>query len=189
MKKTEYMVVPGEKLGVIEEFAPGQSTYTNEGVIRSKTVGLANYDSTNRKINVFTKRNPAIPAKGQIALGEIRQVQDKIAQVKLLQANDTKFKRPFSAILHVSFASKFFLKTLHNAIKPGDIIIAEIIGDKNIPYQLTTNGRGLGVVQAYCSRCGSPLILDKRQLLCNKCKTTEQRRINDNYGQFEAKIS
>lgn len=184
LKKSEQLVVPGEKLGVIEEFTPGRSTYVNGGVIRSNAVGSAIYDKANRKISVHQKsKSPLMPAKGQIALAEVQQVQDKLATVKLLKVNNIELKRPFSAILHVSFVSKFFVKSLRDAIKPGDIIIAEIIGDKNTPYQLTTAGRDLGVVQAYCSNCGGSLVLNnKRQLICPKCGSVERREISDKYG-------
>lgn len=184
LKKTEKLVIPGEKLGVIEEFSPGRSTYVNEGVIRSKAVGLALYDRASRKINVLQKsRSPLVPVEGHTVLGEVQQVQDKVATIKLLKINNTELKKPFPAILHVSFVSKFFVKSLRDALKPGDIILAEIIGDKNIPYQLTTASRDLGVVQAYCSNCGDSLVLNKKQLSCRKCGIIVRREISDKYGQ------
>ncbi len=183
IKRNERIIVPGEKLGVIEEFAPGRRTYVNEGVIRSKSVGIALIDKANRKISVQPRsKSPLIPTKGQIAICEIQQVQDKVATVKLLKINNTELSKPFSAILHVSFASKFFVKSLRDALKPGDFVIAEIIGDKNTPYQLTIARRDLGVVQAYCSNCGDTLVLNKRQLSCPKCGTVERREISDKYG-------
>mgnify|MGYP000035210484 CR=1 FL=1 len=176
-------VTPGDKLGVIEEYAPGNGTYVNNGVIYAKQVGYAMVNKESKKIEVMPKtRIPFFPAKGQKVLGKVQHVEDKFAMVKVFKVNGFELKSPFTAVIHVSFISRFFTKTVYDAFKPGDLIYAQIIGDKNQPFQLTTAAKDLGVLEAYCSNCGELMILDKKQLKCPKCGSVEKRKISEFYG-------
>jgi exosome complex component CSL4 len=49
--------------------------------------------------------------------------------------------------------------------------------------QLTTAGRGLGVVKAFCSKCGAVLEFKDRRLLCPSCGNLERRRLAEDYEQ------
>ena len=182
-KKLVKPVTPGDRLGVIEEFTPGKGTYVNDGVVYAKVTGYALVSRENRRIEVIQKTKiPVFPVKGQKIVGKVQQVQDKFAIVKIFKVNGFELKNPFTAVLHVSFISKFFTKTVYDALKPGDLIHAQIIGDKNLPCQLTTAGKDFGVLEAYCSIRGEPLILSKKQLVCPKCKNVEKRKISEFYG-------
>jgi exosome complex component CSL4 len=48
--------------------------------------------------------------------------------------------------------------------------------------QLTTAGRGLGVVKGFCSRCGAALEFVNRRLQCSSCGNLERRRLAEDYG-------
>jgi len=181
LKRSGQFVAPGDRLGVIEEFTPGRGTYVNDGVIYAQTTGHALLDRENKKISVFQRtRIPSIPRQGHVVIAQVQNVQDKLATLKILK--NANFKKPFTAILHVSFVSKYFVDSLHEAFRPGDIVLAEVIGDKNLPYQLTTARRDLGVLQAYCSICGSVLVLQRKRLVCEGCGNFERRKTSENYG-------
>jgi exosome complex component CSL4 len=183
-KREHELVTPGDRLGVIEEFQAGRGTYTEKGVIYSRTLGKVVIDLERKKISVQPKtRVPSIPRKGSIIIGEVQQVQDKMATIKVLSINGEKLNRPYTAILHVSYAVRGFLKSLHDAFRPGDLIKASIIGVENLPYQLTTAGRSLGVIKAYCTSCGGPLTYRKNRkiLECEKCGKTERRKVSEEY--------
>ena len=49
-RKSGQFVVPGERLGVIEEFTPSSGTYVQEGVIYSKVTGHALLDLPNKRV-------------------------------------------------------------------------------------------------------------------------------------------
>jgi len=183
LQRSGQFVMPGDRLGVIEEFMLGKGTYINDGVIYSQITGHAHIDKENKKITVFQKTKiPVVPRKGHLVVGEVAQVKGKVAHIKLLEIGRFKLKKAFSAILHVSYASKYFTKSIQDALKPGDIISAEVIGDENPPYQLTTGKSELGVLQAYCSNCGAPLTASGRQLACKRCGNMERRKTSVNYG-------
>lgn len=185
IRRSGQFVTPGERLGVIEEFVPGKGTYVVGGAIYSQVTGHALVDLENRKISVFPKtKTPVVPKKGATVFAEVIQVQEKVASVKILKINETELVKPFSAILHVSFTSPDFLRSLHDAVRSGDIIVARVLGDENQPYQLTTADNELGVIQSSCSRCGGALTYNRRTLACQRCGHFENRKVSDNYGKF-----
>jgi exosome complex component CSL4 len=182
-RKNGQLVVPGDKLGVIEEFMPGKGTYVEDGVIYAQNIGHALIDGESKKISVLPKtKTPITPKKGLTVIGVVQQTQDKVASVRILRIGKTDLKKPYSAILHVSYISRHFIKTIHDAFRPGDIIVAKVLGDENQPFQLTTSERELGVILAYCSKCGGTMILDKKQLKCSRCGNVERRKLSENYG-------
>lgn len=52
-QKTGRLVVPGERLGVIEEFIPDAGTFVKDGVIYSKIIGRALVDLMNKRVSVY----------------------------------------------------------------------------------------------------------------------------------------
>jgi len=184
-KRNLDLVTPGERLGVIEEFQAGGGTYVEKGVIYSRALGKVIVDLERKRISVQPKtRIPPLLRKGVQILGEVQQVQDKMATIKVLSINGEKLSRPYTAVLHISYAVRGFLRSLYDALRPGDLVKAMVIGDENLPCQLTTIGRRLGVVRAYCTRCGSPLTYNRgRKILeCRECGKTERRKVSEDYG-------
>jgi exosome complex component CSL4 len=68
--------------------------------------------------------------------------------------------------------------------KAGDLIRARVIDMTNRIPQLTTAGRGLGVIKGFCSKCGGVLELVNRRLECPSCGNSERRRLAEDYGKF-----
>ena len=62
-QKTGRLVVPGERLGVIEEFIPDAGTYVKDGVIYSKIVGRALVDLLNKRVSVYPLVNSELVPK------------------------------------------------------------------------------------------------------------------------------
>ena len=57
--KSGHLVLPGERLGVIEEFIPDSGTYVQDGVIYSKIVGRALMDLLSKHVSVYPLINGA----------------------------------------------------------------------------------------------------------------------------------
>jgi len=112
----------------------------------------------------------------------VTYAQDKVAQVSINQINQAKVGTPFSGVLHISSSSPRYERTMKEVCKTGDIVRAKIVSAKNGIPLLTTIGRGLGVVRAYCSQCGQLLILRNRLLQCPSCGNVERRKIVEDYG-------
>jgi exosome complex component CSL4 len=87
-------------------------------------------------------------------------------------------------MLHISSSSPRYERNMSDVCKAGDIIRARVIEMNRIP-QLTTAGRGLGVIKAFCSRCGSVLELKNRRLQCPSCGNIERRRLAEDFEAIE----
>lgn len=182
--RSEQFVAPGDKLGVIEEFLPGQGTYVDDGVIYSQTTGHTLMDRLNKTISVYSKvRLPLVPKESSIVLGQIANVQEKSVDVRILKIDQRWIPRFFSGLLHVSNVSEGYVRAMFDAFKVGDIIRAKVISTANRASHLSTEDGRFGVVHALCPRCGHLLISGGGGLLrCPSCKGTERRKVASDYG-------
>ena len=181
--RTPLFVVPGEKLCVAEEFMPGPGTYESGGVVYSQLTGDRLVDIGNRTVKVVAKtRRPTMPTDGSTVIGEVTNAHDKNAIVSIFKVDSEILSKAFTGILHISSSSPRYERKMGDVCKAGDMIKAKVFNDKNRIPELTTAGRGLGVIKAYCSRCGGLLVLTNRRLQCRECGNVEHRRLADDYG-------
>ena len=181
---------PGEKLGVIEEFILGPGTFSEEGDIRSATVGYTITDTHNKLISIYPrKKGPIFPRKGSIVMGEVTSTQDKTMSISILSVDNQPVPGQFAGILHISTASSDYIRTMQEVFKPGDIVRAKVISNGNMVIHLSTLGRNLGVLKAFCSRCGDKLDRRGKILSCPTCTNREERKIALDYGQYEGETS
>jgi len=181
--RTPLFVVPGEKLCVTEEFSPGSGTYESGGVVYSHFIGERIVHTKERTVTVVPKsRTPTMPTDGSTVVGEVTNVHDKNAIVSIFKVDLEMLDRPFTGILHISSSSPRYERKMGDVCKAGDMIKAKVFNDKNRIPELTTAGRGLGVIRAYCSSCGGRLVLTNRRLQCRECGNIERRRLADEYG-------
>jgi len=182
-RKSGQLVVPGDRLGVIEEFEPGPGTYVEEGTIYSLTTGRALMDVLNKKVSVFPGvRASSVPRVSSIVVGQVQEAQSKQAVVRIFQVGDRVLSGFFSGLLHISDVSPRYVESMYDVCKAGDIIRAKVISDKNRVFHLTTNDKDLGVVYAFCSRCGHVLALRKFRMRCPECDNLERRKPAQDYG-------
>jgi exosome complex component CSL4 len=176
-------VLPGDRLGVVEEFLPGGGTYEQEGTIYANFAGTAKIDLRNKRVTVVpATRVPNLPKEGTTVLASVTHAQEKMATVSIWKINGKLIQNPFTAILHISSSSPRYERNMSDVCKTGDIILARVIEMANYVPQLTTAGRGLGVVKAFCSRCGTVLEFTNRRLQCPSCGNIERRRLAEDYG-------
>ena len=180
------LVLPGDKLGVVEEFDPGKGTVEVNGTVYSTQTGKATLDSTRHVVSVKTMAGPpVVPEEGSTAIGMVEKIQEKMAIVQIIMVDDHKLDRPFTGMLHISSSSPRFERDMGEVCKPLDIIRAKVIDVSQRIPKLTTAGRGLGVIKAYCSRCGGELVLSGRILRCSLCRNVERRRLADDFPRGE----
>jgi len=182
-RKSGQFVLPGERLGVIEEFIADAGTYVRDGVIYSKVVGRALLDFPNKRVSVYRLvREVTVPKTGSIIVGQVANVQKQNAFVRIYEIDKTQLSGFFSGILHVSDVQLRYVDSMFSVCKPGDIMRAKVISDKNGTYHLSTKDRNLGVVYAFCSQCGYMLELRRQRMHCPRCGKIEKRRTALDYG-------
>lgn len=182
-RKSGLFVVPGEKLGVIEEFTPGAGTYVKNGVIYSKVVGTALLDMLNKKVYVYpSARVVNVPRVGNSVIGQVTGATHKIALIRIFKIGRSPILGFFTGALHVSDIARRYVESVFNACKPGDIVRAKVVSLLNQTCHLSTIDRNLGVIYAFCSKCGTMLQRQKHKLMCPSCGNVERRKISIDYG-------
>jgi exosome complex component CSL4 len=182
-QKSGHLVLPGERLGVIEEFIPDSGTYEKNGVIYSKIVGRSLLDLQNRRVSVYpVVSGVVVPKVGTVVIGQIGNAQSDNVLVKIFRIGNKKLSGNFGGILHVSDISDRYVDSMSDVAKPGDIVRAKVISDKNQIFHLSTNDKSLGILYGFCSRCGTLLEQHGYYLKCPKDGNVETRKIAPDYG-------
>jgi len=183
-RKSGLFVVPGDRLGVIEEFTPGPGTYVEHGTIHSKITGCTLLDMLNKKVSVYPLVQTAnVPQVGSIVSGQVLDVENKKAVLRILQVGKKSLSGFFTGVLHISDVSPSYVDTMFSVCKTGDIMRAKVISNKNRTFYLSTAEKNLGVIYALCSTCGNVLLLGKRGMRCSRCGNVETRKIPPDYGE------
>ena len=182
-KSSGHLVVPGERLGVIEEFIPDSGTYVKEGVIYSKIVGRALLDLLNKRVSVYPVIDGGVvPKVSTVVVGQIGNAQSDNVLVRIFRVENKKISGEFGGILHISDVSDRYVTSMNDVCKPGDIVRAMVISEKNRIYHLSTNDKNLGILYAFCSRCSTLLEPQHYELRCPKCGNIEKRKMAPDYG-------
>jgi exosome complex component CSL4 len=184
--KSGHLVLPGERLGVIEEFIPDSGTYVKDGVIYSKIVGRALMDLLSKRVSVYPLVGGApVPKVSNIVVGQVGNAQSDNVLVRIFKIGPKKLSGVFTGILHISDVQERYVKSMNDVCKPGDIIRTKVISNKNQVSHLSTNDQNLGVLYAFCSRCSSLLEPKRHQVQCPKCGNIERRKTTLDYGKEE----
>ena len=190
LKKQEHtsgkLVVPGERLGVIEEFIPDFGTYVKDGIIFSKVIGRALVDLISKKVSVYPLVSDTIlPKISSIVIGQVGNAQSDNVLVKIFKVGSKALSGVVTGIFHISDVQERYVHSMSDVVKPGDIIRAKVISNKNKAYHLSTKDSGLGVLYAFCSRCSHILEPKRYDMRCPNCGNIERRKFALDYGKEE----
>ncbi|MFB3888841.1 MAG: exosome complex RNA-binding protein Csl4 [Candidatus Bathyarchaeia archaeon] len=183
-QKSGHLVLPGERLGVIEEFIPDSGTYVKDGIIYSKIVGRALMDLLNKRVSVYPLIEGAVvPKVGVTVVGQVGNAQSDNVLVRIFEVGaKKKMSGVFSGILHISDVSDRYVNSMNEVCKPGDIVRAKVISEKNQIFHLSTSDKSLGVIYGFCSLCGEMLEQRRHEMRCVKCGNIEKRKTAIDYG-------
>ena len=184
--KSGDFVLPGDSLGVTEEFVPAEWTFDDDGKIRSLVAGTVNLDQKNKRISIIPKTNsPIILKNGLVVFGQISEVRGQRALMKIEGAKDQKrgLVTNFSGGIHISQADKGYVAKLTDEFHIGDLVeakVTKVIGLDNV--DLTTAENELGVIKAMCTNCRSYMKQNsKHEVICPNCGRKEKRKISSKY--------
>ncbi len=184
--ETGDFVVPGDVLGVEEEFMPGENAYVDGGIVYSSTTGKVQFDPRSRKVSVFpAPRLPPLPARGDIVLGRVSLIRSQFAHVEIVAIEGEKNREIPSApegAIHISQARRGYVRDLSNQFQVGDIVRARVVNPQRSPIILSTVGDELGVILSKCSNCRSPMVVKEKKLYCETCDIYTTRKLSTMYG-------
>ncbi|MCL2686907.1 MAG: exosome complex RNA-binding protein Csl4 [Methanobrevibacter sp.] len=184
--KSGDFVMPGDVLGVSEQFLPDKWAYDDGGYIKAAVIGTVDISSSNKKISIIpSSGKPAVLNIGDIVYGEITDVRGQRAMINVqkMKGEDRRLALPYMAAIHISQVKKGYLEKLTDAFRIGDVIeakVSKIMGDN---LDLNTADRENGVVKAMCTRCRAYMIPSKRndEVYCEVCDRKERRKLSSNY--------
>ena len=79
----EQIVMPGDKLGIIEQYLPGEGTYDDDGDIKSAVLGNVKINQKMKVISVVSDAKPALLKVGDVIYGQITDIKPQRANVKI----------------------------------------------------------------------------------------------------------
>jgi len=133
---------------------------------------------------VFKRKELCPLEKDSVVTGRVVLVKSNMVMIELLYAEKNKEKNVISssfAVLPARNISRLFVKDLKQLFKIGDIVKAEVAMVAPYSIDLRTNKPELGVIKAFCSGCRLPLALFGKNLKCQGCGSTEQRKLSTEY--------
>jgi exosome complex component CSL4 len=178
------LVVPGEELGVIEEYVPGSNVYVEEGRIRSSILGIVERDAKQHIINVNPIKSPGVVIPvNSVVYGRVVSIpSERVAVVRIgalgKGAVVTRLMNTTTGILPLAHAVGFRVSSIEEIVGVGDVVRARVIS-RAPPYTLTIRDRDLGVVYSICPRCGHAMRWRSAdRLICPNCGATSRRKMS-----------
>jgi exosome complex RNA-binding protein Csl4 len=200
-------VTPGERLGIEEEFATGENTYVENGILYSAVTGIMQAKDGALSVRPVGREIKKI-GKEMLVLGSVVGDMKSVIFVKIdnintdnkeyIASKDGKIvvRRPMEGggRFHHGRDSRgpSMHGPAHEESRPerpcgiGDIIIANVQYNDKDSYALSLNSRETGVVYSHCSVCGGEMLPDSGSVLeCKLCKHREMRKVSPLYNKPE----
>ena len=183
--ENEKIVMPGDKLGIIEQYLPGEGTYDDDGDIKSAVLGNVKINQKMKVISVVSDAKPALLKVGDTVYGQITDIKPQRANVKIecMKDNGRPLALPYMGAIHISQAKKDYLEKLSDAFRIGDIVQAKVVKITGDNVDLGTVDEDCGVLKAMCTRCRDFMHTTQKdnELQCNTCNKKERRKVSKNY--------
>gem|GEM_PF-419472 len=166
---TGRLVLPGDKLCVLEEFVPRTGAKAlKSGDVVANITGIAEYNIKEHVVSVKALNQPVKIKAGDLVLCQVRDIQEKLIICDIIAAARHPVKTYWTAAI------------LYRGGKPiftiGDLLVARVRDEYAGIYTLTLKGAGLGAFQAFCDKCGSSLRLSGKALICPGCNRKYSNR-------------
>lgn len=180
------LIIPGDKLAVIEEFEAGEGTYVEDGVIRASALGVVYKDLALRRIEVRRRKTVGIPKAGDVVIGQVESAQTSDVNVRIHFINGTLTQKGFLGLLLLreDFNKAKAGDKSRLPCKVGDLIRAKVVANVDMIIILSMHCPSCGVIYAVCSMCGGKLVKMDARLKCVECGNVESRVIAPDYGRF-----
>jgi exosome complex component CSL4 len=182
-KKTFYL--PGDMVGVIEEFTPSSNVYRENYNIRSKVPGEIKVNQETRAVSIISRAQiKGIPKVGDEIMGMVEQSQSGLVMVRIKEVNGKPVQSDFIGVIILREQQSDRERRI--IIKLGDVVRAKVISLLNNMIHLSIDGERYGVLYTVCSFCGGQVQQIGRRILCTQCKTMDERKLVIDFGKFKS---
>ncbi|MDG6939206.1 MAG: exosome complex RNA-binding protein Csl4 [Nitrososphaerota archaeon] len=166
------LAVPGEKLGVIEEYSSSYMTYEKSGDVRAMGIGEVALDRSNRTIGVAgTALKSPFPRLGDVVEGTIEAITGAGGAVRIYMVNGVEVSSDLSGTLRVR-------DVRGNPVRLGDMVRCTVTNTTNNNLWLGIGDENLGVMRTACGICGGPVEpLPPDRVRCEGCGFSDTRKL------------
>jgi len=89
-----------------------------------------------------------------------------------------EFSGRLTGVITPEHISDSRIDDIYSFLRPGDIIVARVMSTIS-PYLLSLKSPQLGVLYAFCSRCGSLMTPEADGFRCPRCGNFEKRKVSN----------
>ncbi|MEZ0345079.1 MAG: exosome complex RNA-binding protein Csl4 [Infirmifilum sp.] len=176
--------VPGDVLGVEEEYLPGGGVFVEQGYLKAKVLGRPYVDPIHHILEVKAVKATVLPLSPRdVVYASVEFIRDPVVHVKIfyVENKNVVLGQPVSGVLTSSNISTSRVKNLYEVVGYGDVLRAYVAEPGGPPYLLAIKGRDFGVILARCPKCLSPMRLRGLRLVCPACGSKSKRKISSRY--------
>jgi exosome complex component CSL4 len=172
-KEKKNYVVPGERIGVIEEFSPNGPTYEEKGEIRSLVLGEVEVNKSERSVSVNSRGlGSPFPMPGDYVQGTVESLTSAGGLVRIYMINDKDVSSDITGVLR----SRDRRGTSY--YKLGDVVRCVVSSLSNNTIWLDMEDRDSGVIRTFCSNCGGEVVQEPPdKVRCQICDNVESRKL------------
>jgi len=167
--------IPGDKIGIIEEFESGKNTFEDGHNVRATVIGTVEIDK-NRIAQVQNIRTSAIPEVDDVVIGTVAAVMSSMIAVSIDYVNNIRTKSNVECICQ----TRHFRRK--NIALVNDIVALRITAHKNGTIHASINEPEFGVLFTKCKKCGGHVIPMRDAIKCTECNWIDERKLSNNFG-------
>ncbi len=173
---SDNQIIPGDKIGIIEEYESGKNTFEDGHNVRSTTVGNTDIDKKNRIAQVQRLSSLGIPEVDDIVVGTVAAVMSSMIAVSINYVNNVRTKSNVECIC----GTRHFRKK--NIALVNDIVVLRIVAHKNGTIHASIDDPELGILYTKCKKCGGKVIPMRDAIKCTDCNWIDERKLSNNFG-------
>jgi len=168
--------IPGDKIGIIEEFESGKNTFEDGHNVRATVVGTVEIDKKSRTAHVQNIRKSGIPEVDDVVIGTVAAVMSSMIAVSINYVNNIRTKSNVECICQ----TRHFRRK--NIALVNDIVVLRITAHKNGTIHASINEPEFGVLFTKCKKCGGTVIPMRDAIKCTECNWIDERKLSNNFG-------
>lgn len=169
-------VVPGDELGVLEEYLPTLNSYVHGWVVRAKVVGRVHADTFKHEVQVHRVKDPPVLEENDVVQAMVVGLRDTVAFLDIFYNEGKRrlYVPPYRGALHISEVG-LKLRNIYELLGYGDVVRARVVSGKP-PFSLSVRGASYGLIFARCPKCLNPLKKRGLWLYCGNCRKIFKRK-------------
>lgn len=134
------LVLPGDQVGVAEEYIAGEGTYEAGGILYASWAGALELDDEELVARVRGFNPPLELKEGDIVMATVENLRSSmvITKVQTVEGREREVTGDTDGTVHISKISEEYTENVRDAMRVGDLIRARVIQVKP-SLQLATN--------------------------------------------------